>query len=149
MGAVQKRKRPPKFSQGKIHILQPPAIDVGSLHLMTVNQFDIDTGAEESVISKARHEKIGSPPLLQPSRTLRGPRNYPLPVTGCFTGKLKRGSQEMQQEIFVVRNLRQQLLGRPAIGCTRTCSASWGHISQQYESSSGVPTTLQWTSMES
>lgn len=81
----------------------------------TPTEFNIDTGAEASVISKARHEKIGSPPLLQPSRTLRGPSNYPLPVAGCFTGKLKHGSQEVQQEIFVVRNLRRQLLGRPAI----------------------------------
>ena len=81
----------------------------------TPTEFEIDTGAEVTVISKARHEKIGSPPLSQPGKTLRGPSNYSLPVTGRFSGLLKRGSQEVQQEIFVVQNLRRQLLGRPAI----------------------------------
>ena len=32
-----------------------------------------------------------------------------------FTGILKRGSQEVQQEIYVVKNLHRHLLGRPAI----------------------------------
>ena len=78
-------------------------------------EFDIDTGAEVSVISEKQHKVIGSPSLSPASRRLRGPSNYSLPVTGCFTGILKRGSQEVHQEIFVVKNLRCQLLGRPAI----------------------------------
>lgn len=78
-------------------------------------EFDIDTGAEVSVISKARYEKIGSLSLSLPGKTLRGPTNYSLPVTGCFTGVLKHGNQEVQQDIFVVKNLRRHLLGRPAI----------------------------------
>ena len=78
-------------------------------------QFDIDTGAEVSVISESQHQKIGSPFLSPPGKRQRGPSNYSLPVTGCFTGVLKRGSQDMQQEIYVVKNLHRHLLGRPAI----------------------------------
>ena len=77
--------------------------------------FDIDTGAEVSVISEERHRKISSPSLSPPGKTLRGPSNYVLPVTGYFTGVLKHGCIETQQEIYVVRNLHRHLLGRPAI----------------------------------
>jgi len=44
-------------------------------------EFDIDTGAEVSVISQSQHQKIGSPFLSPLGRRLRGPRNYSLPVT--------------------------------------------------------------------
>ena len=78
-------------------------------------EFDIDTGAEVSVISETQHQKVGSPSLSLSGKRLRGPSNHSLPVIGCFIGVLKRGSQEVQQEIFVVKNLRRHLLGRPAI----------------------------------
>lgn len=78
-------------------------------------EFDIDTGAEVSVISETQHQKVGSPSLSLSGKRLRGPSNHSLPVIGCFTGVLKRGSQEVQQEIFVVKNLRRHLLGSPAI----------------------------------
>ena len=115
---------------GEIHQVDPPEAFLGGvdtqgtpdnpwrLSLMlngTPTEFEINTGAEVTAISKERHEKIGSPPLSRPSQTLKGPSDYSLPVTGCFTGLLKRGSQEVQQQIYVVRNLRRQLLGRPAI----------------------------------
>ena len=77
--------------------------------------FDIDTGAEVSVISDERHQKIGSPSLSPPRKILRGPSNYALPVTGYFIATLQHGGVETQQEIFVVRNLHRHLLGRPAI----------------------------------
>ena len=80
-----------------------------------LTEFDIDTGAEVSVISETQHQKIGSPFLSPPAKRLRGPSNYSLPVTGCFTGALKRGSQEVQQDVYVVKNLHRHLLGRPAI----------------------------------
>ena len=81
----------------------------------TPTDFKIDTGAEVSVISRESHEKIGTLPLYQSTKTLRGPSNYALPVTGYFTAQLKHGNQEVQQEMFVVPNLRRNLLGRPAI----------------------------------
>ena len=75
----------------------------------------IDTGAEVTVISEHIHNSIGSPPLLPPTRSLKGPSNYTLPVTGCFSGCLKLGTQETCEEIYVVQGLHQQLIGRPAI----------------------------------
>ena len=81
----------------------------------TPTEFDIDTGAEVSVISKTRHDEIGHPPLASPDRVLRGPSNRCLPVLGQFKGVLKRGNHDVQQEIFVVQNLSRNLLGRPAI----------------------------------
>ena len=81
----------------------------------TPTEFDIDTGAEVSLISEEQYKKIGSPTLSQPNKTLKGPSNYPLPTTGCFSGILIHGHREVQEEIFVVQNLRHNLLGRPAI----------------------------------
>ena len=78
-------------------------------------EFDIDTGAEVSVISESRHKKVGSPSLSRPDRTLKGPSNQCLPVTGQFTGVLMRGERDVRQDIFVVRGLCRNLLGRPAI----------------------------------
>ena len=75
----------------------------------------IDTGAEVTVVSEATHKAIGSPPLSSPSRTLKGPSNYPLPVKGYFVGCLKNDTKEVAEEVYVVQNLHQQLLGRPAI----------------------------------
>ena len=78
-------------------------------------EFHIDTGAEVTVISKLTHEKIGSPPLSPSSRTLRGPSSHVLPVYGQFTGILRQGDREVEQEIYVVKQLHKPLLGRPAI----------------------------------
>ena len=36
-------------------------------------------------------------------------------MTGCFTGVLKCESQEVQQEMYIVKNLHRHLFGRPAI----------------------------------
>ena len=78
-------------------------------------EFEIDTGAEVSVISQAAYRKIGSPTLRTSEKTLRGPSNHELSVKGQFTAKLRSGSQEVEQELYVVDNLHKHLLGRPAI----------------------------------
>ena len=66
-----------------------------------LTEFDIDTGAEVSVISETLHQKISSPFLSPPAKRLRGPSNYSLPVTGCFT-KVKT-----IQEVPIPRNVLQ------------------------------------------
>ena len=78
-------------------------------------KFEIDTGAEVSVISRKAHQEVGSPTLSPPKKILRGPGNHKLAVKGQFTAKLKLGNREVEQELFVVRNLHKNLLGRPAI----------------------------------
>ena len=45
-------------------------------------KFKIDTAAEVTVISDSTHKAIGSPPLEQPDRIIRGPSNRKLPVLG-------------------------------------------------------------------
>ena len=64
-------------------------------------EFDIDTGAEVSTISESQHQRIGSLLLSPPGKRLRGPSNYSLPVTGCFTGVLKHGSQKCSRKSMV------------------------------------------------
>ena len=71
----------------------------------------IDTGAEVTVISEHTHTTIGSPLLLPPLRSLKGPSNYSLPVKGYFQGTLNLAGKETSQDIYVVKRLHQQLLG--------------------------------------
>ena len=77
--------------------------------------FEIDTGAEVSVISQKAHQDIGSPTLRPPEKTLRDPSNHRLVVKGQFTAKLKTEKKEVEQELYVVQDLHRHLLGRPAI----------------------------------
>ena len=58
---------------------------------------------------------MGQPTLAPPPETLKSPSNHPLLVKGYFQGTLRLGDKESTQEVYVVRNLHQQLLGRPAI----------------------------------
>ena len=78
-------------------------------------RFEIDTGAEVTVIPPKTHQDIGSPTLYPSTKILRGPSNKPLAVRGQFTAKLRKGKQEVEQEIYVVEGLHRQLVGRPAI----------------------------------
>ena len=78
-------------------------------------KFEIDTGAEVTVISERAHQNIGSPKLCPPQKTLRGPSNQELFVKGQFTAKLKNSDREVEQELFVVKDLHRHLLGCPAI----------------------------------
>ena len=77
-------------------------------------KFEIDTGAEVTVIAERAHQNIGSPKLRPPQKTLRGPSNQELFVKGQFTAKLKNSDREVEQELFVVKDLHRHLLGRPA-----------------------------------
>ena len=81
----------------------------------TKDQVLIDTGAEVTVISEHTHDAISKPPLSPPPWSLKGPSNHALPVTGHFSGTIKLGAQEAHQDVYVVKRLHQQLLGRPAI----------------------------------
>ena len=78
-------------------------------------RFEIDTGAEVTVIPPKTHQDIGSPTLYPSTKILRGPSNKPLAVRGQFTAKLRKEKQEVEQEIYVVEGLHRQLVGRPAI----------------------------------
>ena len=77
--------------------------------------FEIDTGAEVTVISSKAHHEIGGPTLCAASKTLRGPSNSELPVKGQFTAMLKYKNKVIEQDLYVVESLHKHLLGHPAI----------------------------------
>ena len=78
-------------------------------------KFEIDTGVEVTVISERAHQNIGSPKLHLLQKTLQGPSNQELSVKSQFTAKLKNSDREVEQELFVVKDLHRHLLGHPAI----------------------------------
>ena len=80
---------------------------------------------EVIVISEHTHNVIGSPPLSPPLRSLRGPSNHILPVAGHFSGTMKLGTHETHQDVYVVKRLHQQLLGRPAIEALGVVVRAW------------------------
>ena len=68
--------------------------------------FKVDTGAEVTLNIKE---------LQAPSKTLHGPDNTPLDVHGEFQAKLVHKDHECIQPVFVVKNIKHNLLGLPAI----------------------------------
>ena len=76
--------------------------------------FKIDTDAEVTAIPEA----IAAPfkaTMREPSCTLLGPGMNSLNVCGQFTGTLKRNSDKVKEEIFVVKDLHVPLVGFPVI----------------------------------
>ena len=75
----------------------------------------LDTGAEVTAISEETYQRLGRPELQQPSKVLFGPARQTLDVIGQFAGTLKWHNHTSQHTVFVVRGLRNNLLGLPAI----------------------------------
>ena len=74
-------------------------------------RFQIDTGADVSVIPERIYKTLQPPPsFTKSSETLFGPAETILPVRGCFIGTVLREDKASQQEIFVT-GARQALLG--------------------------------------
>ena len=78
--------------------------------------FKIDTGADVTAISEEDYRKIkGKGKLAKPSKIPRGPSNQPLLVAGEFIGYLAYQGKSEKHQIFVVKGLKNNLLGLPAI----------------------------------
>ena len=77
--------------------------------------FKLDTGAEATAISENTHLALGKPNLLDPSKILYGPGEQKLNVLGHFEGSLQYKQRSCKQQIFVIRGLKINLLGLPAI----------------------------------
>ena len=76
----------------------------------------IDTGADVTVISETLYLQTGIGNLQKSSRQLFGPGQSKLSVKGVIKENLKTGNgKRSTQEIYVVENLKEPLLGRPAI----------------------------------
>jgi len=99
---------------GTVHSSEGKAWTVSLYLNNTKLEFKIDTGAEVTVIP----ESVATPyqSLLQTtSRRLQGPGKTQLEVCGQFTGTLKKDTQVVEEEIYVVKDLHMPLLGLPAI----------------------------------
>ena len=89
---------------------------------VTINKmvllFKVDTGAEATAMSESAWKQLNSDKKFQLASTtqqLCGPDQKPLDVLGTVTLTLTVKSKSCIQKVFVVRNLRNNLLGLPAI----------------------------------
>ena len=78
----------------------------------------IDTGAEVSAISENIFKAIGSPQLHKPEKVLCGPGRQTLDALGCCTVEISHKNLKTIQPVYVIHNLRNNLLGLPAIALT-------------------------------
>ena len=77
--------------------------------------FKLDTGAEVTAISEEAYRTLPKVSIQPPLKALFGPTCHSLKVLGQFTGTLKHQQLSSAQPIFVVRGLKTNLLGLPAI----------------------------------
>ena len=79
--------------------------------------FKLDTGAEVTAISEATYKQLDTGPLEKASKALYGPTHQSLKVLGQFNGTLVQEHQghRSMQTVFVVQDLKSNLLGLPAI----------------------------------
>ena len=77
--------------------------------------FKVDTGAAVTAISKECHELLGKPELYKPTKCLQGPDSQSLNVVGQFEENISHNCKSNKKHIFVIDNLRVNLLGLPCI----------------------------------
>ena len=77
-------------------------------------KFRVDTGADVSVVPEKYFRK-GSPAIKPTTKKLYGPGQMEINVVGVYDATLKTETTETQDSLYVVRNLKEPLLGRPAI----------------------------------
>ena len=78
-------------------------------------EFQIDTGANISVIPEELYNKLKATPLHPTGKFLVGPSQDALKVRGQFSGTLVYKGNTVKEVIYVVKGLRKALVGRPAI----------------------------------
>ena len=81
-------------------------------------EFKIDTGAEVTAVSEETYKQLHSdhrPPLDSAAKALYGPSHTSLEVVGQFQAQLRHRNNSTNQQICVIRALKSDLLGLPAI----------------------------------
>ena len=78
-------------------------------------QFKLDTGAEVTAISDSTYQTLQGVKLKPATKPLYGPASQSLKVLGQFTGELARKQHSYQEQIYVIKGLRNNLLGLGAI----------------------------------
>ena len=77
--------------------------------------FKLDTGAEVTVVGEKVLHSLDSKKLQTPTKRLCGPDQTRLEVLGEIPVTLVYKNRSCSQQIFIVENLQQNLLGLPAI----------------------------------
>ena len=78
--------------------------------------FKVDTGAEVSAMSESAWQEIRETfQLSKTKQKLYGPDHQPLDIIGTTTLSLSFKGNTCTQPVFIIRNLRNNLLGLPAI----------------------------------
>ena len=77
--------------------------------------FKLDTGAEVTAISDQALQLLNVKELQSSNKRLCGPDNRPLDVVGELSATLIYKERSCTHPVYVVRNLKQNLLGLPAI----------------------------------
>lgn len=101
-----------------------------------LTEFQIDTGAEASIISEGTHKKIGSLLLSQVTPMFKGPDQSILPILRRFTGRLRKDDVKVEQEIFCSQRSTQT---PTRIARNRTSSTRKRHSYKAAGSSGAVP----------
>ena len=95
----------------------PWTVDIGIMDKDVT--FKLDSGADVTVVSQNVLNNIFSgtqqPVLQKAEKLLYGPGRNPLDVSGFVRLQLRRGTKQTAEKVYVVKNLRTPLLGRPAI----------------------------------
>ena len=106
-------------------------------------EFQIDTGADVTVISEDQYQKLKIPGLQLPSKSLVGPSQDKLQVCGKFIGTLTYKSNTVKQDVYVVKGLRKSLIGRPTITAFKLISQVNNVKSNQHKIVSQFPTLFK------
>ena len=77
--------------------------------------FKLDTGAEVTAISDSTYKSLHDIKLKPATKPLYGPASQSLKVLGQFVGKLTHKQCSHEEQIYVVKGLRNNLLGFGAI----------------------------------
>ena len=85
--------------------------------------FKLNTGAEVTAISNKTYTQLqGVGRLKAASKVLYGPTQQPLQVLGQFEATLAKKQKGTSQTVFVIRGLKTNLLGLPAINALQLVS---------------------------
>ena len=77
--------------------------------------FKLDTRAEPIAISQQRPSRLKNLQLQNSANVLCGPNNKPLNVLGEAVVQLTYGERSCKQPVYVIKDLKNNLLGLPAI----------------------------------
>ena len=75
----------------------------------------LETGADVTVIPSHVFSLLAKPPLSPTTRVLYGANSSKLAVEGVFEADMDANGVSVHQDVYVVADLKQPLLGRPAI----------------------------------